>query len=73
MQEDHGKRLANLMPCEETNYVVPCKVGEIIVEEINGDNVEVIQTCLVKIDTTGPTTKALAGVRATEPTSAAPR
>ena len=41
VQEDHGKRLANLMPCEETNYVVPCKVGKIIVEEINGDNVEV--------------------------------
>jgi hypothetical protein len=28
----------------------------------NGDNVEVIRTCPVKIDTTGPTTKALAGV-----------
>lgn len=41
VHEDHNKRLASLMPCEDTDYVVPCKVGEIIVEEIAGDNVEV--------------------------------
>ena len=41
VHEDHNKRLASLMPCEDTNYVVPCKVGEIIVEEISGDSVEV--------------------------------
>jgi uncharacterized protein YjaG (DUF416 family) len=41
VQEDHRKRLVSLMPCEDTGYVVPCRVGEIIVEEINGDNIEV--------------------------------
>ena len=41
VHEDHNKRLANLMPCEDTDYVVPCKVGEIIVEEISGDSVDV--------------------------------
>jgi hypothetical protein len=35
------QRLKNLMACDETNYVVPCKVGEIIVEEVSGDPVEV--------------------------------
>jgi hypothetical protein len=29
------------MSCEETNNVVPCKVGDIIVEEVSGDRVEV--------------------------------
>jgi hypothetical protein len=37
----HSERLKNLMPCDETDYVVPCKVGEIIVEEVSGDPVEI--------------------------------
>jgi len=41
VQEDHRKRLANLMSCEDTDNVAPCKVGEIIVEDVKGDSVEV--------------------------------
>lgn len=37
----HSERLADLMPCDETGNVVPCKVGDIIVEDATGDNVEV--------------------------------
>jgi hypothetical protein len=41
ISEKHSERLANLMPCEETNYVVPCRVGDIIVEDVTGDSVEI--------------------------------
>ena len=41
VNENHNERLADLMSCEETNNVVPCKVGDIIVEEVSGDRVEV--------------------------------
>jgi len=38
---DHSDRLADLMSCEETSGVVPCKIGDIIVEDASGDSVEV--------------------------------
>lgn len=38
---DHSKRLESLMSCEETGNVVPCKVGDIIVEDESGDSVDV--------------------------------
>jgi len=41
VNKDHRERLAELMTCEETSNVVPCKVGDIIVEDASGDNVEV--------------------------------
>jgi len=41
VNKDHSKRLAELMSCEETSNVVPCKVGDIIVEDATGDSVEV--------------------------------
>jgi len=41
VNKDHGERLDDLMSCEETSGVVPCKVGDIIVEEATGDSVEV--------------------------------
>lgn len=37
----HGERLAAIKPCEETNGAAPCKIGDIIVEEATGDEVEV--------------------------------
>lgn len=39
--KNHSERLADLMSCEETGNVVPCKVGDIIVEDASGDSVEV--------------------------------
>ncbi len=39
--KDHQDRLAELMTCEETNNVMPCKVGDIIVEDATGESVEV--------------------------------
>ena len=33
--------LDDLMSCEETGGVVPCKIGDIIVEDATGDSVEV--------------------------------
>lgn len=39
----HQERLAELMSCEDTSYVAPCRVGDIIVEDASGDNVEVWQ------------------------------
>jgi len=41
VNKDHSARLAELMSCEETSNVAPCKIGDIIVEEEGGDNVEV--------------------------------
>lgn len=41
VSEDHRERLAELMSCEETSHVVPCKIGDIIVEDVAGDSVEV--------------------------------
>ncbi len=43
VNENHNERLANLMSCEETNNVVPCKVGDIIIEDVSGERVEVWQ------------------------------
>ena len=41
INKDHGERLADLMSCEETGGVVPCKIGDIIVEEATGDRIEI--------------------------------
>lgn len=41
VSQDHRERLAELMSCEETSNVVPCKIGDIIVEDATGDSVEV--------------------------------
>jgi hypothetical protein len=41
VNKDHKARLEGLMSCEETGNVVPCKVGNIIVEDATGDSVEV--------------------------------
>lgn len=41
VNKDHTERLAELMTCEETSNVVPCKIGDIIVEDATGDSVEV--------------------------------
>jgi len=41
VNQDYNARLAELMSCEETSNVVPCKVGDIIVEDESGDRVEV--------------------------------
>ena len=38
---DHSERLEDLMSCEETNFVVPCKIGDIIVEDATGNSVDV--------------------------------
>ena len=38
--KDHRERLAELMSCEETSNVAPCKIGDIIVEDATGDSVE---------------------------------
>jgi hypothetical protein len=39
--KDHQDRLAELMTCEETGNAMPCKVGDIIVEDATGESVEV--------------------------------
>ena len=41
VNQDHEERLKSLMPCEDTSYVAPCKVGNIIVEDATGNSVEV--------------------------------
>lgn len=42
VNKNHSERLSELMPCEETGGVVPCKIGDIIVEEEStGDSVDV--------------------------------
>jgi hypothetical protein len=41
VDKDHNERLGELMSCEETSNVVPCKIGDIIVEDAIGDSVEV--------------------------------
>jgi hypothetical protein len=41
VNKNHHERLEALMTCEETSNVVPCKVGDIIVEDATGDSVEV--------------------------------
>ena len=41
VNKDHSERLTDLMSCEETSTVVPCKIGDIIVEEATGDSVEI--------------------------------
>ena len=40
----YEERLASLKTCEESEGVAPCKVGEIIVEGVTGDPVEVWKT-----------------------------
>ena len=37
----HRKRLETLMSCEETAFVAPCKIGDIIVEDASSSSVEV--------------------------------
>lgn len=41
VSKDHSERLEQLMSCEETSNVMPCKIGDIIVEDATGDSVEV--------------------------------
>ena len=41
VSKDYKERLNDLMPCDETGNIVPCKIGDIIVEEATGDRVEV--------------------------------
>jgi hypothetical protein len=41
VNKDHSERLSELMSCEETSNVVPCRIGDIIVEDATGDSVEV--------------------------------
>jgi hypothetical protein len=41
VNKNHQERLDDLMSCEETGNVVPCKIGDIIVEDETGDSVEV--------------------------------
>ena len=41
VNKDHRERLEELMTCEETSNVAPCKIGDIIVEDATGDSVEV--------------------------------
>ena len=41
VNKGHRDRLADLKSCEETGDEAPCKIGEIIVEEVTGDSVEV--------------------------------
>jgi len=41
VSKDHNERLEQLMSCEETANVAPCKIGDIIVEDETGDSVEV--------------------------------
>jgi len=38
---DHRERLETLMSCEESAYVAPCKIGDIIIEDATDSNVEV--------------------------------
>ena len=38
---DHRERLLNLKTCDETGGAAPCKIGDIIVEEASGEEVEV--------------------------------
>jgi len=38
---EHRDRLAELLPCTDTDGVAPCKIGEVIVEAASGDSVEV--------------------------------
>ncbi len=39
--KDHAERLAEIKDCDETKGAVPCRVGDIIVEDASGDRVEV--------------------------------
>ena len=41
VDKDHRERLAELKTCDETRGRAPCKVGDIIVENTSGDDVEV--------------------------------
>jgi hypothetical protein len=41
VSKDHNERLEQLMPCDETANVVPCRIGDIIVEDSTGDSVEI--------------------------------
>ena len=41
VNSNHKDRLASLMDCEETSFVAPCRVGDIIVEDATGERVEV--------------------------------
>jgi len=39
--KDHQARLDALMSCEETSNVAPCKIGDIIIEDVTDGSVEV--------------------------------
>ena len=41
VSKSHNERLAHLKTCEETEGAAPCKIGDIIVEEATGDNIDV--------------------------------
>jgi hypothetical protein len=41
VSKDHSERLGELKTCDETKGEAPCKVGEIIVEDVSGDSVEI--------------------------------
>ncbi len=41
VSKDYKERLNDLMSCDETGNIVPCKIGDIIVEEATGDRVEI--------------------------------
>lgn len=41
VNEEYSKRLETLRSCEDTNGTAPCKIGDIIVEEARGDEMEV--------------------------------
>ncbi len=41
VSESHTERLANLKNCDETKGTAPCKVGDIIVEDATGAEVQV--------------------------------
>jgi len=38
---EHRARLDELMSCEETSNIAPCKIGDIIVEDATDDSIEV--------------------------------
>jgi len=39
--KDHAERLREIEDCDATKGAVPCKIGDIIVEEASGDRVDV--------------------------------
>ena len=39
--KDHRERLDEMMSCEETSNITPCRIGDIIVEDATGQSIEV--------------------------------